>query len=473
MSQTSSSLERERASEDLYRLTAEDIKEPPSGWRQSFRYFGPGLVLSAAVVGSGELIATTALGAQAGFVLLWLVVFSTVVKLAVQIELARWCIATGEPALTGLNRLRPKVGRIGWVNLVWVTAALAKFIQLGGVVGGVVAACSILAPINGDPLSFTSTLVWTIIVVTITVSLQYSTRYNRIERVAVFLVALFSLAIVVVSFGLVPFTPYAYTGDDILGGLGFELPLGSVGAAIAMFGITGIGGDEMTNYTYWCLEKGYARWAGPDDGSEAWRKRADGWIKVMYKDACVSWVVYTFGTIAFFMLGAAVLAPQGIVPKGNDMIVALSRVFTDTLGDWASVVFLVGAVIVLGSTMWASTASNPRQYTNFLGVVGAIDWNDPKARLRWIRAFTVGLPIFWGISYLLLESPVLMVQIGGIASAIFLVALVVAVWHLHNKEIDRRLHGGRAFNAALAISSAAVMLLGVYALLEVFGVSLG
>ena len=80
---------------DPYTLTADGIKEPPVGWRASFRYLGPGLILSASIVGSGELIATTTLGAQVGFVLLWLVIVSTLVKVAVQVELARWTIATG------------------------------------------------------------------------------------------------------------------------------------------------------------------------------------------------------------------------------------------------------------------------------------------------------------------------------------------------------------------------------------------
>jgi hypothetical protein len=61
----------------------------PKGWGPSIRYFGPGLILSASIVGSGELIATTTLGAQAGFAILWMVIFSTLVKVAVQIELAR------------------------------------------------------------------------------------------------------------------------------------------------------------------------------------------------------------------------------------------------------------------------------------------------------------------------------------------------------------------------------------------------
>jgi hypothetical protein len=97
---------------DPYHLTPDGIKEPPKGWGPSLRYFGRGLILSASIVGSGELIATTTLGAQAGFAILWLVVFSTLVKVAVQVELARWTISTGEPALTGYNKVPPRFGRI-------------------------------------------------------------------------------------------------------------------------------------------------------------------------------------------------------------------------------------------------------------------------------------------------------------------------------------------------------------------------
>src|ERR671915_1805828 len=121
---------------DPYTLTADGIKEPPVGWRGSVRYFGPGLILSASIVGSGELIATTTLGAQAGFVLLWLVIVSTLVKVAVQVELARWTIATGKPALTGYNEVPPRYGGVGWVNILWAVLALSKLLQLGGIIGG-------------------------------------------------------------------------------------------------------------------------------------------------------------------------------------------------------------------------------------------------------------------------------------------------------------------------------------------------
>src|SRR4028118_633752 len=254
--------------DDAYHLTPEGILEPPEGWGASLRHLGPGLILSASIVGSGELIATTTLGAQAGFALLWMVIFSTLVKVAVQVELARWTISTGQPALTGYNKVPPKLGRVGWITLLWVLMALSKILQIGGIVGGTAAAFSILMPLGGDPLGGTSLTIWTIIVAISSIALLYSSNYNLIERGAVILVVIFSFVTVVIALGL-PFTPYSYSVDDLPGGLTFTVPAGTIGVAIAMFGITGVGADELTFYTYWCVEKGYARSVGPAGGREA------------------------------------------------------------------------------------------------------------------------------------------------------------------------------------------------------------
>lgn len=240
-----------------------------------------------------------------------------------------------------------------------------------------------------------------------------------------------------------------------------------------MFGITGVGADEITFYTYWCVEKGYARWVGPNDGSDAWVRRANGWIKVMKKDAAVSWLVYTFGTLAFYLMGAAVLAPQGLVPEGNEMITTLSKIYTGTLGEWANVLFLVGAIAVLGSTMWASIPSWSRMYSNLLSSLGVFDWKDAVVRRRWVRRFTVALPLVWGGAFLWFQSPVLMVQIGGVMTGIFLVAVVIAVWYLRNRETDARLHGSKWFTLWLTVSSVAIIALGIYSVLSVFGVEFG
>ena len=53
-------------------------------------------------------------------------------------------------------------------------------------------------------------------------------------------------------------------------GLSLHLPTGGLATAIAVFGITGVGATELVMYPYWCVEKGYARFVGPRDGSAAW-----------------------------------------------------------------------------------------------------------------------------------------------------------------------------------------------------------
>jgi hypothetical protein len=83
--------------------------------------------------------------------------------------------------------------------------------------------------------------------------------------------------------------------------------------------------------------------------------------------------------------------------------------------------------------------------------------------------FTVALPIVWGAAFLFIQSPVLMVQIGGVMTGVFLLGAVAAVWYLRRTETDPRIYGGGLFNAVLVISSIAIVLLGVYTALRVFG----
>ena len=97
-----------------------------------------------------------------------------------------------------------------------------------------------------------------------------------------------------------PATKFAFGWADIASGFSFNIPAGAVGIAIAVFGLTGVGADEMTTYTYWCMEKGYARWTGPDDGSEA---RAQAMGKVMTQRYGVPYQVVTHGAVFRVLMG--------------------------------------------------------------------------------------------------------------------------------------------------------------------------
>ncbi len=457
------------AQADPYALRAEDARPAPETFRDRLRKLGPGLVLSAAVVGSGELITTTSLGAKAGFALLWLVIVSTGVKVWVQMELARWTILNGRPALDGFRDVGPRIGRLSWINWVWIGMDFAKMFQRGGIIGGTAAACSILLPIHGAALSTSSLTIWALIVTGGAILILQTGKYHVVERVEVVGITLKTVITLGLALAL-PLTAFGYGTEQLAGGLSFQIPAGTVGIALAMFGITGVGADEMTTYTYWCLEKGYARWTGPDDGSEERARRAEGWLKVMRLDVAVSWLVCTICTLSFYVIGASVLHPQGLMPEGNDMITTLSRIYTDTLGPWAEYLFLAGAIAVLFSVTVASSASVPRLWTNTLGLLGVVDWHDMRSRTRTIRILTCCLPPVWMCIFLWIQSPVLMVQIGGIGGGVFLLAVVVAVWRLRYTGVPKRFRNNPGLTAALVVSSLAILGVGVYGILETLGV---
>ncbi len=69
---------------------------------------GPGLLLAATGVGSGDLATGSIVGALLGTAVLWAVVVGAILKFAVTEGLARWQLATGETLLEGVaHRLGP------------------------------------------------------------------------------------------------------------------------------------------------------------------------------------------------------------------------------------------------------------------------------------------------------------------------------------------------------------------------------
>ena len=70
-------------------MSSIEYKAPPTAFFQKLKFLGPGFILSASIVGSGELIATTTLGAKAGFITFWVIIVSCLVKVALQLEFGK------------------------------------------------------------------------------------------------------------------------------------------------------------------------------------------------------------------------------------------------------------------------------------------------------------------------------------------------------------------------------------------------
>jgi Mn2+/Fe2+ NRAMP family transporter len=130
-------------------LTAGTVA-PPTTLPGIVRKLGPGLIIAGSIVGSGELIATTKTGAQAGIALLWLIIIGCVIKVFVQIELGRYTITHGETTLAALNQVPGPRLKVNWIIWSWLVMMLVGIGQLGGIVGGVGQSIAAAVPIRGD-----------------------------------------------------------------------------------------------------------------------------------------------------------------------------------------------------------------------------------------------------------------------------------------------------------------------------------
>ena len=271
------------------------------------------------------------------------------------------------------------------------------------------------------------------------------------------LVVVFSFVTILIAFGL-PFTPFAFSTADILSGLTFADPRGR-----ARRGARHVRDHRRRRRRDHLLHLLVRREGLRPLRRAERRQRGMGAARQGLDQRHVQGRLRLLDHL--HLRHARVLhhgrgrpAPAGPHPRGQrDDHHAVAHVHRHArrLGEHA----VPGRrLAVLGSTLWAAIPSWARMYTNLLAEIGVVDWHDTRGPPRAGSAiFTVALPIIWAAAYLFIQSPVLMVQIGGVMTGVFLLAVVVAVWYLRRTEIDPRLYGGvcstRCWSSAASRSS--------------------
>lgn len=443
---------------DPYQITEKTIKEPPLSFFGKLKFLGPSFILSASIVGSGELIATTVLGAKAGFTALWVIVLSCLVKVTVQLEFGKHTILTGESAMSAFNKLSGiSLGKAKWSLWVVFLILLPKIVQIGGILGATAVVLHLL--FGSIPLQ-----VCAILAALMTALLIYRGNYSRIEWLSLVMIALFTVLTLTSLFSL-RYTPYLFTWADIGSGLSFHISSDLMLFAIGAFGITGVASDEIIAYTYWCIEKGYASYTGSYQNTPEWKSRARGWINVMYLDAAVSMLIYTTVTVAFYLLGAAILHKREAIPLGNEVIETLALIYTQSLGIGFKNAYLVGAFFVLFSSLYATLATWTRLLTDLFGHFGWIDFWDMNQRKKTADILAWILPTIWLVTYLFINLPVLMVLSGGVAGSLLLFLVVYAAYHFKYQR-PQVIPSGIAYTISFWISVLSILLVGVYGVVK-------
>src|SRR5262249_17240223 len=140
----------------LYALPPEAIKDPPRTLLSALGQIGPGLILAASIVGTGELINTTSLGAKAGFSLLWLILLSCVIKVFIQVELGRYAITHGTTTLAAFDSLPGPRAGASWLCWLWLIMMLTTQAQIAAMEGTVGQAAHMAFPGTSETIANTA-----------------------------------------------------------------------------------------------------------------------------------------------------------------------------------------------------------------------------------------------------------------------------------------------------------------------------
>jgi Mn2+/Fe2+ NRAMP family transporter len=277
---------------------------------------GPGLVVAATGIGSGDVVSATVGGARYGVVLLWAIVIGAFFKFVLSEGIARWQLATGTTVIEGWAEHLP-----AWVKLyfaaylvLWtgaVAAALTNACGLGmtNLTGG-------LVPQSWGAVAHSlvgCTLVWL-------------GGYSRFEKLMKLLVGVMGFSILVCAV-----LTLANPGAALRGLLVPTIPAGSGTYVLSLIG--GIGGSiTMLSYNYWMREEGM---------------RGGGYLSFVRGDVGIAYVftalfgvsIMLIANTAFFVPGTPVTDAQAVPRMASTLgtILGPFGVYAYSVGFWAAV----------------------------------------------------------------------------------------------------------------------------------------
>lgn len=286
---------------------------------------GPGLVFALSVVGAGDYVSNTAIGATYGTALLWALLVASLCRYVWVESLARYVLATGRTPFEGFASI--------WYPLTWLfLATMAIHRHVNGLyhVLFMGAAFDLFLPL---PIA-SSAFVWSLVFVAIGFSLMFWAGYHNLETFFKILMAFMGGSLIVVVL-LAPI-PFA----DILKGLFIPTVPDSTGPYSAVLLLTALLGTEacsMSNVTY-----SYFMWQ-------------KGWRNMTYSARQRMDLIYGIG--AMFMMGCLLqVAAAGTIGQGGKVPVNvqdLVQVFSARLGWVGQITFALG--------IWAAV------FTSFIG----------------------------------------------------------------------------------------------------------
>jgi hypothetical protein len=417
------------------------------GW---FSALGPGVIALGVSIGSGEFLLGPAAFVKYGLAMLWVVGVAAVLQTLLNVELMRYTLATGEPAVTGFMRTRPHSTFWAWFY------AILYFLQMGwpGWAGAAAGAVFYLF-VKRLPIAAESGTVYAIGVGLFLLCALILMFGRRIERTLEYLNWIM-VSVIIGGLGILAllFVPSSTWLAAVAGFAGFDVQRGSfqflppgadfflLGAFAAYCGGGGVANLTLTN---WARDKGYgmssivgfipAAVGGkkvalahtgavfkPDRASLVnWR----GWWHIVRVD---QWGVYFIGAILGMVLPAVLYVT--FVAAGSDIRgLGIAAALAESVATQKGAVF-GGVIAILGVWLLFKTQLDileamTRAITDILwtGSSRIRAWRGGDVRVVYYTVLVVITA--WGILALRLTQPIILLALSAnMAGIVFIISSI-------------------------------------------------
>jgi Mn2+/Fe2+ NRAMP family transporter len=366
---------------------------------------GPGLIVAATGIGSGDVVSATVGGARYGVVLLWCIALGAFFKFVLSEGIARWQLATDTTVLEGWAAHLPSWVKIyfGIYLVFWtvsVSAALTNASGLG------------IANLTGGAIPQS----WGAVLHSlIGFAFVWLGGYGKFEKLMKVLVGVMGFSILICAIMTLQNAGPAFRGLVVP-----TIPPGSGGYVLSLIG--GIGGSiTMLSYNYWMREENIR-------GAER-LNYVRGDVAVAYIFTAIFGLsIMLIADRAFFTAGVKISDAQA-VPKMAEMLgtmLGAFGVYAYSIGFWAAVF-----ASLLG--VWQSV---PYLYADYYSVITKAS---PEQRLALTKVTSTPYRLalvfitLAPLPFAFLGQPLLVIVAYTIIGSLFIPFLAATLLYLNNR----------------------------------------
>lgn len=366
---------------------------------------GPGLVVAATGIGSGDVVSATVGGARYGVVLLWAIVAGAFFKFVLSEGIARWQLATGTTALEGWADHLPSWVKyyFGAYLVLWTVAVSAALTNATGL--GISNLTNGAIPQSWGAVGHSL----------IGFAFVWLGGYGSFEKFMKLLVGVMGFSILLCA-GLTLENP----GPTVQGLLVPIIPANSGTYVLSLIG--GVGGSiTMLSYNYWMREEGM---------------RGSGFLSYVRGDIAIAYIFTALFGISIMLIANDAFFVNGVALRDAEAVPKMAAALGTLLGTFGRVAFSVGFWAAVFASLLGVWQSVPYLYADFYGILTKVA---PEARKEMVKvtstpyrlalAFITLVPLPFAFT----GRPIAIIVTYTIVGSLFVPFLAATLLYLNNR----------------------------------------